>query len=72
MLSFLTYVNVLSENLNLTVKPFAEDTLMFDTIKKPQRSAEILDHDLTKTSEWAYLLRKRYFLITLQRQINQI
>ena len=53
-LFFLIYINDLSENLKSTVKLFADDTSIFHVVKDPNTSAEILNHDLTKISEWAY------------------
>ena len=53
-LFFLTYINDLSENLKSTVKLFADDTSIFHVVKDPNTSAEILNHDLTRISEWAY------------------
>ena len=53
-LFFLIYINDLSENLKSTVKLFADDTSIFHVVKNPNTSAEILNHDLTKISEWAY------------------
>ena len=46
-LSFLIYINDLSENLKSTVKFFADNTSIFHVVKDPNRSAEILNHDLT-------------------------
>ena len=53
-LFFLIYINDLSQNLKSTVKLFADDTSIFHVVKDPNTSAEILNHDLTKISEWAY------------------
>ena len=52
-LFFLIYINDLSENLKSTVKLFAEETSIFHVVKDPNTSAEILNHDLTRISEWA-------------------
>ena len=52
-LFFLIYINDLSENLKSTVKIFADDTSIFHIVKDPNTSAEILNHDLTRISEWA-------------------
>ena len=53
-LFFLIYISDLSENLKSTVKRFADDTSIFHVVKDLNTSAEILNHDLTKISEWAY------------------
>ena len=53
-LFFLIYINDLSENLKSTVKLFADDTSIFHVVKDPNTSAEILNHDPTRISEWAY------------------
>ena len=45
-LSFLIYINDLSENLKSTVKLFADDTSTFHVVKDPS-TAEILNHDPT-------------------------
>ena len=53
-LFFLIYTNDLSENLKLPIKLFADDASLFRVIKDPNISAKILNHDLTRISEWAY------------------
>ena len=53
-LFFLIYINDLSENLKSTVKLYANDTSIFHVVKDPNTSAEILNHGLTRISEWAY------------------
>ena len=53
-LFFLIYINDLSENLKSTVKLFVDDTSIFHVVKNPNTSAEILNHDLTRITEWAY------------------
>ena len=53
-LFFLIYINDLSENLKSTVKLFADDTSIFHVVKDSNTSAEILNHDLNRISEWAY------------------
>ena len=50
----LIYINDLSENIKSTVKLSVDDPSMFDVVKDPNTSAEILNHDLTRISEWAY------------------
>ena len=51
-LFFLIYINDLSENLKSTVKLFADDASIFDVVKDPNASDEILNHGLTRI--WAY------------------
>ena len=53
-LFFLIYINDLSENLKSTAKLFAEDTSIFHVVKDPNTSAKILNHDVTRISEWVY------------------
>ena len=84
-LFFLIYIDYLSENLKSTVKLFADDTSTFHVVKYLNTSAEILNHDLTRISEWAYRWKMLFnldpskqaqdnccFLIKLRRQILQI
>ena len=59
-LFFLIYINDLSENLKSTVKLFADDTSLFHVVKDPNTSAEILNHDLTRISEWAYRWKRSF------------
>ena len=53
-LFFLIYINDLSGNLKATVKRFADDTSIFHFVKDPSTSAEILNQELTRISEWEY------------------
>ena len=53
-LLFLIYTNDLPENLQSTVKLFADDTSLFSTVCEPNISASQLDSDLKKISHWAY------------------
>ena len=53
-LFFLIYINDLSGNLKSTVKRFADDTSIFHFVKDPSTSAEILNHEFTRISEWEY------------------
>ena len=57
---FLIYINDLSENLTSNVKLFADDTSIFHVVKDPNTSAEILNHDLTRISEWAYRWKRSF------------
>ena len=83
-LFFIIYINNLSENLKSTVKLFADNTSLFHVVKDPHTSAEILNHDLTRISEWAYRWKMSFnpdlskraqevlFSNKLRRQIIQI
>ena len=53
LLPFLIYINDLLENLQSTVKLFADDTL-FSTVYEPNISPSQLESDLKKNSHWAY------------------
>ena len=53
-LFFLIYINDSSEDLKSHVKLFADDIQIFHAVKDPNTSAEILNRDLTRISEWAY------------------
>ena len=50
-LFFLIYINDLSENIESTVKPFADDTSLFSVVHDNNTSAEVLNRDLQKISE---------------------
>ena len=47
-LLFLIYINDLPENLQSTVKLFADDTSLFSTVYEPNISANQLESDLKK------------------------
>ena len=53
-LLFVVYINDLPENLQSTVKLFANNTSLFSTVYDTNISASQLDSDLKKTSRWAY------------------
>ena len=53
-LLFLIYINDLPEGLQFSVKLFADDTSLFSTVYDPNMSADQLDKDLKKISDWAY------------------
>ena len=53
-LSFLTYINDLSNELKSNVKLFADDTSRFTVIKDKNESASILNNDVQSISTWAY------------------
>ena len=51
-LLFLIYINDLPDGLESTVKLFADDISLFSTFYDPSMSADQLDKDLKKNSEW--------------------
>ena len=53
-LLFLIYINDLPDGLESSVKDFADDPSLFSTACDPNMSADYLDKDLKKKSEWAY------------------
>ena len=52
-LLFLTYINDLPEGVESSVKLFADDTSLFSTVYDPNMSADQLDKNQKKSSEWA-------------------
>ena len=48
----LIYINDLPENLQSTVKLFADDTSLFSTVYEPNISASQLESDLKNISHW--------------------
>ena len=54
---FFLFNNDLPENMKSNAKRFADDTSIssiFHVVKDSNTSAEILNHDLTRISEWVY------------------
>ena len=50
---FLIYVNDITDNINSTVKPFADDTKTYRVINDPRRDATTLQAHLNNLSIWA-------------------
>ena len=53
-LLFLIYINDLERNIKSNVKFFADDTMLFSTVKNPELSANDLNHDLGVIHQWAH------------------
>jgi len=53
-LLFLIYINDLENGIKSNVKFFADDTSLFSIVENPKVSADILQHDLDKITEWAH------------------
>ena len=68
---FLIYINDLPENLQSTVKLFADDKSLFSTMYEPNISASQLESDLKKNSHWAYKW-KMNFNPDLSKQAQEV
>ena len=53
-LLFLIYINDLEKNIKSNIKFFADDTMLFSTVKDPDISAKYLNHDLAVINKWAH------------------
>ena len=53
-LLFLIYINNLPNKLKFNAKLFAEDTSLFTIVKDENKSANVLDNDLSLILEWAF------------------
>ena len=70
-LLFLICINYLPDNLQSTVKLFADDTSLFSTVYEPNISANQLESDLKKISHWAYKW-KMNFNPDLSKQVQEV
>ena len=53
-LLFLVYINDLRNELKSNVKHFTDDTSLFTMVKDKQESVDVLNHDLSLISKWAF------------------
>ena len=53
-LLFLIYINDLSDGIISDVKLFTDDTSLLSTVYSTNKTADSLNNDLQKISEWAY------------------
>ena len=53
-LLFLVYINDLENGIKSSIRFFADDTSLFSTVIDPNTSAEELNNDLQKISQWAF------------------
>ena len=53
-LLFLVYINDLPNELKSNAKLFADDTSLFTIVKDKQKNADVLNHDQSLISEWAF------------------
>ena len=68
---FPIFINGVSVNLLSTVKLFADDTLLFSVVNESNISANELNEDLQKISEWAYTW-KMFFNPDLNKQGQEV
>ena len=52
-LTFLIYINDLTDDLNCIAKLFADDTSLFTIVKDPKTAADDMNHDLNLIQLWA-------------------
>ena len=53
-LLFLVYINDLKRNIKSNVRFFADDTMLFSTVKNPKVSANDWNQDLEVIHQWAH------------------
>ena len=70
-LLFLIYIDDLPEGFESSVKLFADDALLFSTVYDPNKSADQLDKNLKKISDWAHKW-KMIFNPDLSKQASYI
>ena len=52
-LLFLQYINDIVENINSSIRLFADDTTLYISVDKPVQAAYQLNSDLSKIHQWA-------------------
>ena len=70
-LLFLCYINDLPDGLISNVKLFADDTALFSNVESPVESFNILNHDLSKITDWAFQW-KMFFNPDITKQAKDI
>ena len=70
-LFFLIYINDLSDNILSTIKLFADGTSIFSAVNDANVSADELNKDLQKISEWVYRW-KMSFNPDLNKQAQEV
>ena len=53
-LLFLIYINGIERNIKSNINFFADDTILFSTVKSPVITAEDLNHDLAIINHWVH------------------
>ena len=59
-LLFLIYINDLTNDIKSKCKLFADDTSLFSVVHDIDTSANDLNHDLEKISEWAFQWKMKF------------
>ena len=59
-LFFLIYINDLSDGLTSNPKLFADDTSLFSVVQNINSTANDLNSDLIKTSDWDFQWKMRF------------
>ena len=70
-LLFLIYINDLEENVKSQIRFFADDTMLFSIVDKPNISANDLNHDLEIIHQWA-MQWKLEFNPDPSKQVNEL
>ena len=52
-LLFLVYINDIVQEINSTIRLFADDTSLYIIVESPEEAANILNQDLNRISAWA-------------------
>ena len=60
LLFFLIYINDLSDGLTSNPKLFADDTSLFSVVQNINSTANDLNSDLIKISDWAFQWKMRF------------
>ena len=69
-LSLLIYINDLSDDLSTTAKLFADDTSLFSIVQNVNTSANHLNGDLSKISNWAFQWEMNSILTLVNKPRN--
>ena len=69
-LSLLIYINDLSDDLSTTAKLFADDTSLFSIVQNVNTSANHVNSDLSKISNWAFQWEMNSILTLVNKPRN--
>ena len=63
-LSFLIYINDLTDNLTFKPKLFADDTSLFSTVTDPNATVNQINNDLHNVNTWAHQWKMNFNMNT--------